>query len=179
MARLKRPLPGEDYICVYSTYADRDTPNADYLTYLAIKRAASGLPPAPRYTGETPGRPIAVRVDLGRWLVSCEDCGSGVVIEPDVPVYMCPKCDRSGAWRPLVMPAERNKIEEILLLRPGFREANLTRFWLPGESVDRLIIENVIHGVPIPIEDALRMKDVIFEVREKAVAIARAAEGGK
>ena len=166
MPRNKRPLPGEDFIIVYSTYADKDTPNADYLTYLAIKRAASGLLPAPRYTGGTPGLPIEARVALGRWLVSCEDCRSGVVIEPDVPVYMCPKCDRSGLWRPMVMPPERERIEEILLLRPGFREANVSRFWLPGESVDKLIMDNAIRDVPIPGDDAVRLKDDIAAVRK-------------
>ncbi|MEE8466452.1 MAG: hypothetical protein V3S68_08250 [Dehalococcoidia bacterium] len=162
MPSLEKPRPGVDYIAVYSTYADKDTPNADYLTFLAIKRGKSGLPPAPRYDGIAAGQPIDARVDLGRWIVSCEDCGSGVCIEPDVPVFMCPKCDRSGKWRPVVMPSDREQIEEILLMRPGFRESNLNRFWFPGESVNQLVMENVANGAAVPesrrawVEDKLR-----------------------
>lgn len=148
----KKIPAGIDYIITYSTDPNRDTPHADYLTYLAINRAKSGLPPASGYYPRMPakGLPIQARVDLGRWLVSCEACGAGVCIEPDTPVYMCPKCDRSGVWRRVVMPSEREKIEEVLLMRPGFRDANLNRFWFPGETLLELATDNVFHGSPVP-----------------------------
>lgn len=174
MPRNRRPFPGEDFIIVHSTYAHRAMPHVDYLQFLAINRAASGLLPAPQYDGETLGQPIDARVDLGRWLVSCEDCRAGIVVEPDVPIYMCPECDRSGLWREVMMPPERERIEKILLLRPGFREANVSRFWLPGEPVDKLIMENAIRDVPIPADDAVRLKDNIEADRklvEDAIAV--------
>ncbi len=176
MAITNQPPPGVDYIAVYSTYADKDTPNADYLTYLAIQRAKSGLPPAPKYDGEATGQPIEARVDLGRWLISCEDCGSGFCIEPDVPIFMCPKCDRSGKWRPVVLPSERAEIEEILLLRPGFREANKNRFWFPGETVDQLAEESFVHGSPVPEAHQVRIEAKIeAELKDLEEALAAVA----
>ena len=171
MSSLTKPGPGVDYIVTYSTWAQHDSPNADYLTFLAIKRAGSGLPPAPRYDGETSGKPIEAKVNLGIWMVDCEDCPASSCIEPDVPIFMCPKCDRSEKWRPVIMPANQAEIEEVLLMRPGFRESNKNRFWFPGETVEKLVDENYIHDAPVPAQHREGLKARITAEEAEVTAL--------
>ena len=73
-----------------------------------------------------------------------------LVIDDEDLVFICPKCGSNGRWRAVIMPTERLEIEEVLLMRPGFRDANLNRFWFPGETVENLVDENFIHDAPIP-----------------------------
>ncbi len=151
----------EDVIITFRTETLREYPSADYRSNLAIYHAKVGLGPLPAVDLENMGPPALARVDLGRWLVDCGDCANAVIVDDLDLIVICPKCGSGGCWREVIMPAERVKIEELLLMRPGFRDANRNRFWFPGESVDQLVMENVMNDTPVPKEDAVRLKDHI------------------
>ena len=120
------------------------------------------------------GRPIAF-MNFGRWLYKCQRCETVIDIERDI----CPRCwpgmlakafetiegtnllrrvpdpelveqarkqaaQRGEIYKP-VYPPERNDIERIL------RERHIQHMnWEPGESVEFLLEENRMNGVPIP-----------------------------
>ncbi len=140
----------EDVIITHRNDQQRQYPGADYRSNLAIFHAKSGLGPLPPIDPSNMGPDALARIDLGRWLVNCNDCASAVIVDDEDLFFLCPSCGTGGNWRKVIMPGERTDIEEIMMLRPGFRMANLNRFWSPGESVEKLLAENVEHGAPIP-----------------------------
>jgi hypothetical protein len=144
MPRLK------DEIITFRSDRLREYPKSDYRSFLAIFHAKSGLGPLPAVDPNNMGPSAMARVDLGRWLVDCGACANAVVIDDEDLVFICPRCGSGGRWREVVMPSERVEIEEILLMRPGFRDATLNRFWFPGETTDQLADENFAHGNPVP-----------------------------
>lgn len=48
-------------------------------------------------------------------------------------------------WKP-VFPAERSEIEAILRMRPDIANMN----WIPSETLDDLIQQNIAYGDPVP-----------------------------
>ena len=158
MTQLK---PSKDWIVTYKTDTHRYYPSADYRSFLAIYRAKSGLGPLPSFDPDNLGSPRPPRVDLCRWIGDCPACASAVVADDEDLVFICPTCGSDGKWSLVIMPEKKNEIEELLLLRPGFREANLNRFWSPGESIEKLAAENYDHGVPVPPDHKKRIEDAI------------------
>lgn len=113
----------------------------------------------------------------GRWIVRCPRCNNHLQVdERDV---ICPVCwpgmkaklyqpVENGLLRPVhdmqtiertreqarqrgevylpEFPAERQEIEEILRCRRNIANMN----WIPSETVQFLIDENVAHGDPLP-----------------------------
>jgi len=140
----------EDVIITHGTERARQYPGADYRSNLAMFHAESGLGPLPKVDPDNMGEPALARVYLGRWLVDCGACASAVVIDDEDLVFLCPSCGSGGRWREVILPPERSDIEEILLMRPGFRDANRNRFWFPGESALKLAGENALHDSPFP-----------------------------
>ena len=167
-----------DEIITHKNDRHRHYPEASYRDFLAIYRAANGLGPLPSVPPlREMGDALEARIDLGRWLVECEICKAAVVADPDDPVFLCPSCGSGGKWRPVIFPADRAVIEEILLLRPGFRDANTSRFWLPGETAEQLAVENWSHDVPTP--SAFKAAIDVEIARIKRIAEETAEVGGR
>lgn len=96
--------------------------------------------------GDPAGGPRAARayVNAGSWLWKCE-CGGAEFVDLERPVGMCAGCWNSAdghRWRRIALPAERERIERLLLARP---RAN--QHWHPGESLADLARENRGHGL--------------------------------
>lgn len=90
-------------------------------------------------------RDVYARVEQGRWLADCE-CGGAEYVDLELPLFMC--CNDwnradEHKWRRVVLPADRERIEQLLLARPNIENRN----WRPRESVEDLEAENVAHGV--------------------------------
>ncbi len=156
----------QDEIITFRNDRNREYPKSDYRSFLAIFHAKAGLGPLPPVDIKSMGPSVLARVDLGRWLVDCSACSSAVVIDDEDLVFICPKCGSGGKWALIIMPAERVEIEEILLLRPGFRDANRNRFWFPGESIDKLCVENIEHEVAIPERHIARIEAQLRAILE-------------
>ena len=89
-------------------------------------------------------RPAFAYVNAGNWLWKCE-CGGAEYVDLDQPVGMCCSCWNAAdehRWRPVIIPAEREEIERLLLRRPV---AN--RNWRGPERVADLALENREHGL--------------------------------
>lgn len=140
----------KDEILTFRTYQHRQYKQADYRSFLSIFHAKSGLGPLPRVDNDNMGPDLEATVDLGRWLVECPICMSAVVLDDEDLLFICPSCGLDDQWSRVIMPARRTDIEDVLLLRPGFREANTSRFWFPNETVLDLLFENVLHGADVP-----------------------------
>lgn len=79
------------------------------------------------------------------WRVKCPFCPGAQVIEPG-EAFFCVDCaNQANFFRPMrvIWPAERHTIERLLLKRPN----PLNRNWLPRETVEMLIRENMEHGI--------------------------------
>lgn len=114
---------------------------ADYAGYLRkyTKAIADAKRRGDPVVTDTVARPVAARIELSRWLFVCP-CGSGVAVHPDWPDARCFECGR--IFTAVVIPAERMRIESVLMKRPAERNRSWTT-----ETVDELIDENVSHGV--------------------------------
>lgn len=145
-----------DVIINHRNDNNRHYPQADYRAFLAICRAKSGLGPLPDIDHDNLGVSLFARVDQGRWVVSCDTCSSAVVVDTEDLFFICTKC--GDGWRAVIMPEDKEEIEEVLLMRPGFRAANHHRFWFPGETVDDLADENWEHGLPVPVKHQQRLE---------------------
>lgn len=92
----------------------------------------------------TAGEVLAM-VIRGSWRAGCPFCNGSVFCEPSEP-FFCPDCAMQGnQFRPMrvVMPERRQDIERLLRMRP---DPN-TRNWIPPETVENLIAENLEHGL--------------------------------
>ena len=97
--------------------------------------------------GPAQGRPLAARVNHGRWLVDCPDC-SGAELLSDTGEFYCLSCGNigvGGAFRTVLVPrgAQRAKIEALLEVRP-----TINRNWEPDETVAFLVAENEERKLP-------------------------------
>jgi hypothetical protein len=54
--------------------------------------------------------------------------------------FICGECHQACN---VVAPENKNEIDEVLKLRPNTANRN----WMPGETVEMLHLENVLHGV--------------------------------
>ena len=134
---------------------EHDDANGEYWQYIARRYSERGL-------GLLPGLQEAVEsdefagsvlasIDRGRWIVQCSVCASAVNASVRTPYFICVGCGSSGKWLRVVFPDRRLEIEEILMMRPGFRTSAPNRNWIPGEIVFDLLFENVIHGIDVPL----------------------------
>jgi hypothetical protein len=92
-----------------------------------------------------------VRANWGRWLIDCSSpwCTSAMQVYPGQISVTCLDCGTTMG--PLIWPADPDGIELLLLMRP----VEKTRNWLPGETLQDLLAENVLHGIlPKGIEPA-------------------------
>ena len=89
------------------------------------------------------GDAVTVVVSGGKWLVCCR-CGNYPSVHPDWRLALCFEC--GAMYERVQMPADAVAIEAVLVERPSL--AN--RAWLPHESVDDLIRQNIAHQIPVP-----------------------------
>jgi hypothetical protein len=76
--------------------------------------------------------------------------------------FVCLGLDGCGEEADVVWPADPAAIEMLLMMRPVPR----TRNWLPGESLEDLLGENLAHGIELPaIEDETTTVAVIVDDR--------------
>lgn len=91
---------------------------------------------------------VFAEINASRWIVHCPlaGCNEAIHTAPGLP-FFCPEClnmTHGGIAYQVVFPAEMTDIEQVLSVRP----LSKTRNWLPGESLDFLVAENRIHGLP-------------------------------
>lgn len=128
----------------------------DPRTYLLRFYPALPIPPLDRVAHDGP--PLVAEVREGLWIARCgcrakvtarNPAGPGGIVWLDTPVVWCPRCRNKivrGDWRPVILPADIEGIERVLLARPDVACRN----WLPSESVDDLVRENRDHGLETP-----------------------------
>ncbi len=90
--------------------------------------------------------PVKAFVNHGAWLVLCPKCG-GAEYAWEEGWFFCCSCKNSymgHKYRPLVFPADRARIEELLVLRPLDN-----RNWNPKETVEDLDRENNEHAADL------------------------------
>lgn len=78
---------------------------------------------------------------IARWIVRCPDCGGPEDVAVADPRFFCLSCyneEVGGQWRPVEFPAERERVEALLMERPHAK----IRAWLPGETVTDLQTQN-------------------------------------
>ena len=89
-------------------------------------------------------KPLDARIEHARFIVDCPNCNSAEFAFED-NLFFCSQCKNSdiqGKARRVIMPPERKQIEEILGKRPI-----INRHWNPGETVEALQNENILHGL--------------------------------
>ena len=90
------------------------------------------------------------RVNQSRWIADCpaEQCHGSEYVDMDNKIFMCCGCWNSmydNKWLRVQVPNDRQKLEEVLLLRPvRFRN------WFPDETLEDQIKENVKRGLEVP-----------------------------
>lgn len=104
------------------------------------------------------------RMNWSRWILDCSNPGCLSALEVKAP--QAPYIDRDGnvwfhptwgatsmrcwdcGWttRHVAWPADPFAIEAILFMRPDEK----TRNWSPGETLDSLLLENLVHGILPP-----------------------------
>jgi len=114
-----------------------DAGDADLMAYEDTWAARRGLL---RHKGDT----ISAYISDNRWVVTCPECNSGIVVLPRHEMIMCLEC---GADHRVRFPDTRDLAngEAALLER---QDAN--RHWFPdqGEPVSHLRDENRAQGIP-------------------------------
>lgn len=103
---------------------------------------------APQTAGVADGVAALARVYRGWWDAICPAAGCNgaeYVWREDARLF-CHACGNrhaGGRWVAVVFPAELVEIERLLSLRPD----ELTRNWLPGETVAELVEQNAALGI--------------------------------
>lgn len=97
------------------------------------------------------------RLEHGRWVIDCplETCWDAQLAPPGskrhrkcacVDYTVCTHGQPCGQAIEVVWPDNLEKGLAVLRLRPARANHN----WLPGETVEQLIAENLEHGVAVP-----------------------------
>lgn len=95
------------------------------------------------------GTEIEVYANEGRWVVECPDCHSAQLACRTDPRFLCVECGNiavEGRWRSVVWPSDVAGVEAALEQRDDAVNQN----WVPGETVDDLLEENLENGVTPP-----------------------------
>tara|TARA_Y100000310_G_scaffold334179_1_gene413311 strand:- start:12684 stop:13226 length:543 start_codon:yes stop_codon:yes gene_type:complete len=133
-----------DIIITHNTDRSRTHPELGYRRHLLLYHMKSGLgllPPPEKHKGG-----VLAWINGGRWVVGCDICRTAVVAEPTDPWFCCPSCGSGGYWRRVVFPVNKQIIEALLLMRPGFRHSAPKRNWELLESLEDLRRQNVQAG---------------------------------
>jgi hypothetical protein len=106
----------------------------------------------------------------GRWLARCPRplCTNALVLEVGEPMFVCAGLGGCGITAELIWPADPQAIEALLAMRPVSRTQN----WVPGESLEDLVAENLAHDIVPPEWLALSEFDpqlVIADIQDQRV----------
>jgi len=88
------------------------------------------------------GKPLEARIEYARFLVDCPNCNNAEYAFED-KLFFCSQCGNSdiqGKVRSVVMPKDRDEIENLLSVRPI-----KNRHWFPTETIGDLEKENTLH----------------------------------
>lgn len=110
---------------------------------------------------------VDARVDWGRWVWDCPTpgCGEAQIASDTDHRGFCVGCFNGGdGWWPVVFPAPRRQIEELLGRRPL-----AARNWRTGETLLSVQVENLAHGVDPDLDGQLlpAARDVLPAVRRE------------
>lgn len=94
---------------------------------------------------------VAAYVSDNRWVADCPACHGGIACWPANHRGACLDC---GRIYQIDFPRDRQRIEAALIQRP-----TRNRNWLPGETVDQLIAENIEHLGLAELPAGPRLKD--------------------
>lgn len=131
--------------------------------------------PTPSFVIETPSGLALPGVayaeaNWGRWLARCPRpwCTNAIALEVGQVEFLCVGArDACGFSGPVVWPPDPQAIEALLGMRPVQRTQN----WLPGETLEDLLVENAAHDCLPPDWKALEQRTLILhEVEGVAVA---------
>jgi hypothetical protein len=92
-------------------------------------------------------------INHGRWVVDCPDvsCSGAIVQSGDVELFMCVDCgnaENGGNWYTVRFPADRERIETLLLRRKTLHPLRAeNRNWVASETMEDLERENRDHGL--------------------------------
>jgi hypothetical protein len=106
----------------------------------------------------------------GRWLARCPAglCTNAMQVRRWQQRFECAGPGSCGWTTEISWPADPEAIEVLLAMRPESR----TRNWLPGESLEQLLVENAQHDVLPP--DWQLESGCILEVRGERATGGRA-----
>ena len=95
--------------------------------------------------------PAIARIEDGKWIADCPapGCRGAMIIFGDPAAgFMCASCfnsDIGRRYRPVLWPAEKGAIEELLLRRP----MPVNRNWSSSETAADIAAENAGHGIAV------------------------------
>lgn len=98
---------------------------------------------APLSAATDPESGVPAYVNHGRWVVDCPDCRNAQLACRTDHRFMCNECGNvavGNLWRPVIWPANAQKIESLLENRP--RE---NQNWEPDESRVSLATQNLMN----------------------------------
>jgi len=125
--------------------ADKAVTGRSVERFWAAYGARNGFPATGRNTPQPDGRTLNAYVNHSRWVADCPVCNGGLAVNPDMPSGCCLDC---GTVYTIRFPTDPDAVERTLCERPNLTNRN----WQPGETVDKLISENIIHSVQ-PLDD--------------------------
>jgi|TARA_Y100000310_G_scaffold269483_1_gene282684 hypothetical protein len=124
---------------------------APFDVFIAQHLSSNGLG-RPPLTDSTVGK-VDAYINSGRWVVDCkvELCGGAAIVSDKFRYFMCAECGNNannGNWYHVVFPADRERIEELLLRRPALKPMEAgNRNWVVDETVKELEDENTANGI--------------------------------
>lgn len=86
----------------------------------------------------------------GRWVVECAYCPSAEAVAIGATTFVCrnQQCTHYLEAQSCVLPDNATDIEEVVMFRPDAKNRN----WVPGETVETLLIENLTHSHGLPLK---------------------------
>ncbi len=105
----------------------------------------------------------------GRWIVRCPRpfCTNAIQVNRWEQAFTCAGAGGCGWSSPIEWPPDPEGIEALLSMRPDAT----TRNWLPGETLQQLLIENSTHDV-VP-REFLAESGCILETRGERITDGR------
>ncbi len=91
---------------------------------------------------------VKASIDAGVWRIPCR-CGEWPHTDPEWGISCCFGC--GARYTKIIFPEGWEKFEALLVLRLSPR----TRNWVPSESYEDVVDEQVAHGDPVSAEDRI------------------------
>lgn len=91
---------------------------------------------------------VTAFISANRWMFLCPQCSGGVSCGPSWPIGCCFEC--GAICDAITYPDAAADIEAVLLARPGL----LNRNYLPSDTLETLVVENLERALPVGKSDA-------------------------